>query len=521
MTTGPVVETTAGRVSGRRDGRVCSFLGIPYGAATSGAARFQPPGPAPAWTGLRAATGFGPTAPQRWPHPRPGSEDRLTAPLEAYGPGRPPIGEDCLVLNVWTPAIDSEHRPVMFWLHGGGYSTGSASTYDGSRLAARGDVVVVSVNHRLGLLGFLYLDHLSERFAGAGLAGLLDVVAALGWVRDNIERFGGDPSNVTLFGESGGGLKISSLMAMPDAAGLFHKAVIQSGPGLRAIRPERAMEVTDRTLAELQIPPSRLDRLKEIPVEELVAVQSRVVKAKGSPLSMLARGQALNQFGPVIGSERLPAHPFDPAAPEGAANIPLIIGTNKDESTIVLRGLVDWSSLTPAGAVALAREAHADRADDLLSLYHRVCPDATPHELVVSLIMTDAMWIDSVRLAERKAAASAEPVFMYRFDYETNVLDGTLKAAHGLEIPFVFDCPDEWVLAGTRPDRFEMAKLMSAAWVSFGRDGHPGHPGIPDWPPYQPDDRATMVFDLPCRVEIDPRHGLRQELDRTPMGFTP
>jgi para-nitrobenzyl esterase len=417
--------------------------------------------------------------------------------------------EDCLVLNVWTPAVkDGRKRPVMFWCHGGGFTmgSGSASIYDGTNLARRGDVVIVTINHRLGPFGYLYLGDISgEEFAISSNAGMQDIVMALEWVRENITSFGGDPNNVTLFGESGGGYKVSVLMAMPTAAGLFHRAIVESGPGWRMMPKEIATEQANKLLKELGVSIANLGKLYSLSVEQI-----------------LDAGRKINRnipFGwwPVVDGKVLPWHPFDPVAPDISANIPLIIGTNKDEATLFLSAEYRRSRLGDGPAAKIARNiwfhtatpriAHriaGKSAKSFLATYREGRQQSSDSELF-SAMMTDWMMrIPSIIQAERKYAQHSAPVFMYLFSWETPILNGRLKATHGLEIPFVFDNIGSGLLTGTGRTQSDLARNMSETWISFARSGVPNYAGIPNWSPYDPDERVTMIFDQKCRVENDP-----------------
>jgi para-nitrobenzyl esterase len=352
------------------------------------------------------------------------------------------------------------------------------------------------------------------------MAGMLDIVLALEWVRDNIAAFGGDPSNVTIFGESGGGAKVSVLMGMPSARGLFHKAIIQSGPALRGVEPGAATQAAERVLAYLDVPPTGLSALDDVPLERILEAQ-RKLTGSGEILSTLSDPSGgARSIGPVRDGLALPGHPFDPAASPFAADIPLIIGTNKDESTLFLAMHPTFGTTTREAVENLAAMLHGDRAIDVLDLYARTGRGSTPDDLLVALVMTDPMWLDSIRLAERKIGGGPAPVFMYHFRYETDVLDGKLKAAHAVEIPFVFDEVHINKLAGTRPERFELARAMSAAWVAFAATGDPNHDVLPRWDAYQPSDRATMVFDTTCQLTMDPMSELRQGFDTLGVGLS-
>lgn len=415
-------------------------------------------------------------------------------------------GEDCLSLNILTPAVgDGGKRPVLFWCHGGGFTAGSGAgrLYNGTNLPRRGNVVVVTVNHRLGPFGYLYLGDLAgERYAASGNAGMLDLVAALAWVRDNIEAFGGDPANVTIFGESGGGAKVSALLAMPAAQGLFHRAIIQSGPGLRMLSREKATDNAAKLLKTLEIAPNDVERLSTLSVEQILEANARVNR------------NPLGGWGPVVDSQVLPQHPFDPVASALSANVPMVIGTNKDEATLFLLNDAALNTLDEAGLRARIGALVGDATGTLLTAYRH----ASPGDLFTSF-MTDRLFrMHSITIAERKYEQGTAPVYMYLFTWETPVLNGRLKSAHALEIPFMFDnLSSARNFTGESPELVPLAKKMSEAWLAFARDGKPGYRGLPAWPAYEPEGRATMIFDTACRVENDPGGEVRRAWQGIPI----
>jgi para-nitrobenzyl esterase len=505
------VDTRTGRVRGMRVEGVSSFLGIPYGADTH-SRRFQPALPAPAWTGVRDCFTYGATAPQGslgFGGTGAGANPevmRVMATLFSAGPQDrpPPESEDCLVLNVFTPdASRLGKRPVMFWLHGGGFALGSGSSaaYDGSALCRRGDVVVVTINHRLTAMGYLYLGALDDDFADSGNVGQLDQILALQWVRDNIEAFGGDPHNVTIFGESGGGAKVSVLLAMPAAAGLFQKAIIQSGPGIKMVERADAAELAERTLAALSVPKADPHKLQGLDSKGII---SAATAAQGTP------GMGSRSLSPVVDGRSLPRHPFDPDAPNGAHNIPVIIGTNKDEATLFTMFDPDFGKMTVEQVQQRFASMLGERSSAALELFRRRRPNDLPTYWFTSMVTSMGTWSNSIRLAERKAKQGGAPAFMYRLDWETPVLNGTLKAPHGLDTPLVFDNADKAAgLCGTGPEPRKIADDMSQAWINFARTGNPSAKGLA-WPPYEAGARRTMIFDVPSHVVSDPDHEVRQ-----------
>jgi para-nitrobenzyl esterase len=503
-TASPVVKTNKGQLRGLNENGVVVFKGVPYAGPSDGANRFKPPTRLEPWQGVRDAVEYGPQAIQnRDPNSLPGSS---TGGAQS---------ENCQFLNVWTPDVgDDKKRPVMFYSHGGGFATGSGGSgknpaHDGSALAKNYDVVVVTHNHRLALMGYLYLgDILGEEYAASGIVGMLDIVAALEWVRDNIEAFGGDPGNVMIWGESGGGAKVSTLLAMPPAHGLFHKASIESGPGIR-MTPRDAGTATARALLEdLGLKEAQARQLLQVPVDRLLEFQAKHINA--------ARG-TVGGFAPVVAGPYLPAHPFDPVAPAISKNIPLIVGTNKDETIfqsehLPLPEATQIFNLDNAGLherIAKALGDKASQTDHVLAVYRENRPKASPTDLYIAITTGMGMWANAITLAERKVEQNGAPVFMYIFAYESEVpvaktINYPMKSPHAMEMAFKFDHPENNPNAGNRPERFDAARNMSKAWATFAKTGNPSFDGIPRWPAYALDTRATMILDAQCRVVNDP-----------------
>ncbi|QQS12169.1 MAG: carboxylesterase/lipase family protein [Rhodospirillales bacterium] len=497
----PAVETASGRIRGLVVDGCHVFKGIPYGASTAGANRFMPPRPPAPWTGVRDCFAYGGRSPQA---PAAAQRPELAT---VWGPvDTLPVGEDCLTLHVWTPAPDGAKRPVMVWLHGGAFSYGSANSprYDSVNLARRNDVVVVAVNHRLNIFGHLDLSTVGgDRFAASGNAGLLDLVAALEWVRDNAARFGGDPGNVTIFGQSGGGGKVSALLGMPKARGLFHKAIIQSGASVRFAERERTTRLADGVLKHLELGVGDVDALQTLPLERLLAAVEPAQRTLPRPrFPLLDR----YNFGPVVDGAILPAHPFDPAAPAISDGVPLMIGDTKDESAIFLAPDDSvWNrTVTEDDLRARLAAVAGPWTDDALALYRARDPGASPSDRLITALTASNFHVRTVMLAERKAARGKAAVHMYRLDWETPAFDGRLKSPHSVDVPFVFDTLGVIGATGRKAGAQSLAARISRTWTTFARTGAPDNAAIPAWPAYTAERRATMVFDDSCRVEDDP-----------------
>ena len=487
-----VVETTSGKVRGLVVDGIRVFKGIPYGGTTAGKNRFMPPTKPAKWTGIRDATNFGHIAPQTTAS---GRIDYVKLIHWLDQPGGQ--GEDCLVLNVWTPVIkDNVKRPVLVSLHGGGFTTGSggAPGFNGQPLARYGDVVVVTINHRLGCLGYLHLADLGAptEFAQSGVAGMLDCVLALEWVRDNIESFGGNTGNVMVFGQSGGGAKTCTLLSMPAAKGLFHRAAIQSGPALRLTTRENATRSAERFLAQIGLTKNRIRELQDVPFGVMVAAQD-VVGAQTPPAG----------FGPVVDGAVIPRHPFEPTAPDVSADVPIIVSTTLDDAAL---GLTNFD-LDDAGLKTFVKTLAADHADKVLSAYRKAYPNASPF-LIQARILTDRGWRRAAStLAERKAALHKAPAYLYLFTWPSPGAGGKFGAVHGIDVGLTFhNYGDEFT--GNSAEVRAIADNLASAWVAFARTGNPNHPGLPEWPVYTPETRPTMIFDKQTRVENDPLHDL-------------
>ena len=472
---GPVAITRAGRVRGCVESGINVFKGIPYGADTAGR-RFQAPLSHDPWEGVRDAVGFGSESPQPTVNPDGSNAGELVHQ-----------GEDCLNLNVWTPALrDGQKRPVLVYLHGGGFDGGSGESANGLFLSKRGDVVVITVNHRLNGFGYLYLAGLGgPEFADSGNAGMLDLVLALHWVRDNAAEFGGDPANVTLFGQSGGAAKCAVLMAMPAARGLFQHAWAMSGPMLSGLRPDQATAQARAVLKKLGIPLDRVDAIKTVPMRALVAAMDG------------------GNWAPVTDREVLPRDPFSPDASPLSADIPLVLGTTHDEMHSLLArlpalGALTWQSL-PKALESLRPPDTSYTASEILDEYRRLYPDYSPSDVFLAARTASRLWIGIVAESERRAAQAAPT-----YDYCVN-WPGGLNAVHAIDLPLVFNDIDSNALTESAAGAHALADLMSDSLVAFARTGNPNTSALPHWPQFNVKKRPTMVFDLPPRVENDPR----------------
>ncbi|TMM15156.1 MAG: carboxylesterase/lipase family protein [Actinobacteria bacterium] len=488
MPSSPTVQTDKGPVVGSTTGPVHVFRGIPYARPPVGELRWRPPEEARPWTSPLDASSFGPIAAQN------------PSPLEQlFGADRPEQSEACLSLNVWTPGIDDTRRPVLVWIHGGAFVTGSGSTpwYDGTRLAAAGDVVVVTINYRLGALGFLELGELrDERYAASGNCGILDQVAALEWVRDNVSSFGGDPAQVTVFGESAGAMSVGTLLAVPAAHGLFGRAILQSGAASHVAERDKAQRVARDLLAELGLTSDDAGRLVDVPVDDLLAAQGRVVDRSWPNLA----------FTPVVDGVTVPRPPLEAVTDGASAGIEVLVGTTRDEMRLF--GLLDGrlAQIDDAQVEHRAASVFGPSAAKAVEVYRRSRPGAPAGDVWIAVLTDQVFRLPAIRLAE--AQSIHQPAtYMYLFTWATPILDGRLGSCHALDVPFVFDNLDQpgaGFFTGNGGDRRELATRMSEAWLAFARQGAPAIASLPTWPAYEVGQRSTMVLDTECAVTDDP-----------------
>jgi para-nitrobenzyl esterase len=485
------VETTNGFVRGMANTGIKVFRGIPYGADTSGKNRFMPPRKPAAWTGARLSIGYGPISPQT-PSSYRSDYGQLIMWDRHVGCGG--MGEDCLSLNVWTPGVnDNGKRAVLVSFHGGGWTTGSGNgpMYDGGQLALLGDVVVVTVNHRLASLGYTHLAAIGapEEFRHAGVCGVMDMVASLEWVRDNISAFGGDPSRVMVFGQSGGGSKTSTLLATPAAKGLFHRAAVQSGSTLRIADEAAAAKSADQLLQKLGIARNRIADIQSVPWEQVLEAQAGVTGG----------------FTPVMNGTYLPHHPFDPAAPPESRDVPLIISTTLEDAAL---RLTNWD-LSDAGLTALLNERYNGKASEILELYRAARRSKTPYLIQAQVFTDNQARARAITQAERKAAQGGAGAWMYIWEWATPGFDGKLGSVHGHDVDASFNLYRNGMCGSGGKEGRLMCTRLASTWIAFAKTGRPDNEHIPHWPTYDATTRATMIFDTNTRVVNDPRGPIR------------
>lgn len=497
----PTAQTRHGQVRGFLDGDIKVFKGVPYGGDTA-TRRFLPPVPPKSWDGVLDTMGFGPRAPQP-----------VIRGSSGFAPTRveEPVGEDCLKLNVWTPALSSDRkRPVLVWIHGGGYINYSANSdmYDGARLAKKGDAVVVSMNHRLNLFGFLYLGDFDPAYADSGNVGMLDLVLALEWVRDNIAAFGGDPGNVTIFGQSGGGAKSAVLMAMPKARGLFHKVWTMSGQQVTGTPPAMATRNAEGVFKAAGLKSGDIEGLRKLSMDDLIKA------SRGS-----------SYYGPVVDGCSLPRDPFEPDAPPLSRAIPMVMGNTREETALLI-GAADpslfeltWEQLPEKLTRHVGAYMGQVSAETVVETFRKIHPDHGPSDIFFAASTVIRSWRAQIIEADRRAAQpkGAAGTWVYQWDWQSPVSGGKWRAPHTLDIPFVFDnVPLAKTMTGGGPQAQGLADQVSDSFLAFARTGDPNTKSLPAWPTYDLRRRATMLFDTPSTVMDDPRGQERRFVETMP-----
>lgn len=499
---GQVVETAQGRYRGQLHNGVHSFKGMRYGASTAGEGRFMPPRAAETFTGVREAFDYGNQTPQA-----------RTALADATTPS-----EDCLRINVWTPALgDGGKRPVLLWFHGGGFEAGSGASpvYDGSNMVTRGDVVVCTINHRLNVFGYCDLSGvLGEDFAQSGNVGYLDLVAAMTWVRENIAAFGGDPDNVMIYGQSGGGRKVSICYAGAEASGLFHKGVVQSGSHLLVQTREQSAALTDALLKTLNIAPGDARALQAVPQDQLLRAQYAVI------------GGARRRFEPVMDGIAFKAHPFVPSAPAQTARVPMMVGTTQTELSNQLGRDEAVYTMDEAGLrTRLARLVPAEDVDEALRVFTASTPSGSLSEIYFKIASWRSYIMNATAMAEARSTLNGadNPTWLYQLTWRSPAEGGRRISQHTLDLPFMFDN----VAVATHltgPESAEtraMTEAMAETWLAFARTGNPNHSGLPAWPTYDMANRPVMEFEVPPRLVNDPYPTERTFMDRYEPGRAP
>ncbi|PRY14317.1 para-nitrobenzyl esterase [Pontibacter ummariensis] len=487
-----VTNTAYGKVRGYTHNGIFTYKGIPYAKAE----RFQVAQKPDAWEGVRSSMSYGPVCPT---DPTTTVNDEFEFPFQ-HNWGY--TNEHCQSLNVWTPKInDGKKRPVMVWLHGGGFTAGSSvelPSYDGENLARKGDVVVVTVNHRLNALGFLDLSAYGDKYKGSANAGLTDLAMALQWVQQNIDQFGGDPNNVTIFGQSGGGGKVTSLMNAPSAKGLFHKAIVQSGSYITNFTdPALAKRVSAALLEELNLQPNQVDSLQKLPYERLNLASKKAIQKVQASIKAEGKAPANLGWGPILDGEFLPYQPSDPAAIALSKNIPLLVGTTKTEFAPFMpanRGL------SMEAAKESLQKKYGDKTEAYFAAVKKAYPESEkPADYVLFDFNFRSLAIDQ---ASQKAKNGTAPVYMYLFTWQSPVMDGLYSSMHCMELPFVFDnisrCEE---MTGGGKEAHALADKMSQAWINFAKTGNPNHKGLPNWPQFTAENGATMLFDNASTVK--------------------
>lgn len=492
-----VTNTESGKVRGYIHNGIFTYKGIPYATAE----RFKPATKVAPWEGVRSSTMYGPVAPLLTPTTQVQDESEFVFDHDwGY------TSEDCLRINIWTPSIDdNKKRPVLFWIHGGGFTAGSSQelpSYHGENLGKKGDVVVVSINHRLNILGFLDLSAYGEAYKESANNSILDIVAALEWVKTNISNFGGDPNNVTIFGQSGGGAKVNTLMAMPKANGLFHKAINQSGAFRGNLTTKEVTQaIAAEVLNQLSIAPDQVDSLQKVPFKDLSAAGSKALQIVSDKIK--AEGNAPSGFGLNWGPSRDgSALPFDMMSEEAlelSKEVPLLIGTTKNEFAPFAN--MRFFKASEQEVMDHINQTYKDKADDYIAAVKKAYPNDTKPEDLLSI---DTMFRPgAVYQANQKSQLEGgAPVYMYLFTWQSPVFDGKYKSLHCMELPFVFDNIERANhITGGGKEAQLLADKMSSAWINFAKTGDPNHDGLPTWPQYNASNTATMHLDNTCEVK--------------------
>jgi para-nitrobenzyl esterase len=496
----PVAETTNGKIRGISLGGIKTFRGVHYAATTAGKNRFMPPTKPDRWNGVKDAIAYGEICPQLPSDPR----SEYVQMIEWDQHSNSGIGEDCLHLNIWTPALkDGVKRPVFFSIHGGGYATGSGNGlgYSGEPLARFGNAVVVTVNHRLGPLGYLHLGDLGgPQYAKSGVAGMLDLVAALEWVRDNIENFGGDPNCVMIYGQSGGGAKVSTLLGMPSAKGLFHRAAVQSGASMTSRTREQGTRSAEGLLAALGVGKTNLAELQNVSWEKILAVP--------------AAGGPGGGFTPVADGTTILSDAWTPTAPAVSADVPLIIGTTLEDAAMRMGS----AGIDETGLKSWAQETFDKDAPKVLSVYREVYPRATPSQIQARILTDRGQRRAASTMAERKSALGKAPAYLYIWAWPSPGFGGKFGAVHGTDVGLSFHNARQ-IISGNTPEAHKMADILASVWLAFAKTGNPNCGQIPQWPAFTPERRETLIFDVNTRVENDPVKAARllwNELNKAP-----
>ena len=494
----PVVETSNGKLRGVWTSGVATFKGVRYAAPTGGLNRFMPPQPVEKWAGVKDALTYSEVAPQV-----PGGRTSDYGDLIVFDRQPSGIGEDCLSINIWTPSLDANaKKPVIMVIHGGGYYGGSGNSFgmDGDEMTRYSDCVVVAVNHRLGAMGFAHLEEFGgPDFASSGSVGMQDIVASLAWIKENIAQFGGDPDRVLVYGQSGGGAKTSTLLAMPSAKGLFQRAGVMSGSALSVQSEEDASATAAAFLRVLGLEKGDVHKLRTLPLTTLVAAQA------GMEADMRARGEAPRTFGPVVDGIAIPEQTWTPAAPEISSDVPMVISTALDERTYRMGNF----DMTEDELMSFIRKRAGDKADEAFKLYRQEDPNATPF-ILAARVDTDMTFRKSAfAMAERKAAQGGAPVWTYLWTWPSPAFGGRYGAVHGIDVGLSLHSV-RGGLTGASSESELMADRIASSWAAFAETGDPNNALLPDWPAYTQDDRATMVFDVKTAVEYDPRAEVRE-----------